>query len=68
MLNGFVPEHLSRRDGSIDVAGSGLTAEKVFDLWAFRRFIRQRREARMTAKIAPWEHIKRIVWRVELSV
>ena len=31
------------RDGSIDVTGSGLTAEKVLDLWAFRGFNRQPR-------------------------
>lgn len=37
-------------------------------LWAFRRFDRQRQDERMTAKIAPWKHIKGNVRRVEAVV
>ena len=40
----------------------------MFDLWAFRRFDRQHRSEKMTAKNAPWKHIKRNVRWVELPV
>lgn len=42
-----------------------MKSEKVLDLWAFQRFNRQRQDEKMTAKIAPWKHIKRNVHRVE---
>ncbi len=45
-----------------------MRSEKVLILWAFRRFDRQRQDERMTAKIAPWKHIKGNVRRVELPV
>ena len=45
-------------DGSIDVTGERLTAEKVPYFWAFRASDHQRRGAKMAPKIAPWEHIK----------
>ena len=59
---------MPRRDGSIDVTGSEVRCEKVLDLWAFRAFDRQRQEAKKVEKIAPTEHIKRNLQRVELPI
>lgn len=55
----------TRRDGSLDVTGERLTAEKVPYFWAFRASDRQRRGAKMAAKTLMWEHIKGNVRRVE---
>lgn len=52
-------------DGSFDVTGERLTAEKVPYFWAFRASDRQRRGAKMAAKTLMWEHIKGNVRRVE---
>lgn len=60
-----VCEDWACRDGSLDVTGERLTAEKVPYFWAFRASDRQRREAKMAAKTLMWEHIKGNVRRVE---
>ena len=65
MLRGYVSEYLSCGDGSFDVTGERLTAEKVPYFWAFRASDRQRRGAKMAAKTLMWEHIKGNVRRVE---
>ena len=54
-----------RRDGSIDVTGKGLTAEKAPYFRAFRASGHQRQRVDLTAKIALSEHINRFCRRVE---
>ena len=53
------------RDGSIDVTGKGLIAEKVPYFRAFLASDRRRQRAKFVAKNAPTEHIKGNVRKVE---
>ena len=62
---GLVWEEHSCGDGSIDVTGKGLTAEKVPYFRDFRAFERQRRRADLTVKSALSEHINCFGRRVE---